>query len=62
VITKEALIRAQQDGRNAAPGTSNPYAGQPALASMWRQGYRTMLVDKLTNSPAAQAYERSRDA
>lgn len=56
MVDKEAVIAAWREGRAAVPGAPNPYYGQGLLARMWMDGYKTMLLDRLTNSPARQAY------
>ncbi|QFG14057.1 hypothetical protein I5G97_gp098 [Mycobacterium phage Curiosium] len=59
-MNRDDLIAAWRAGRAASVGDPNPYAGNGALARLWRRGYRRMLLDKLNRSPAALAYERSR--
>ncbi|ARQ95447.1 hypothetical protein I5G81_gp08 [Mycobacterium phage Shandong1] len=59
-MNRDELVAAWRAGRAAAPGDDNPYAGTGAPARMWRRGYRRMLLDMLTRSPAAQAYEAGR--
>ncbi|AHB79541.1 hypothetical protein PBI_VALIDUS_11 [Mycobacterium phage Validus] len=60
-MNRDEVIAAWRAGRAAAPGDPNPYAGTGAPARMWRRGYRRMLLDMLTRSPAAQAYENARN-
>ncbi|QFP94798.1 hypothetical protein SEA_MARSHAWN_12 [Mycobacterium phage Marshawn] len=59
-MNRDELVAAWRAGRAAAPGDPNPYAGLGASARMWRRGYRRMLLDVLTQSPAAQEYENGR--
>ena len=59
-MNRDELIAAWREGRAAALGAENPYAGTGAAARMWRRGYRRMCLATLTNSPAARAYEQSR--
>lgn len=56
MTTRDEMVAASRDGRAAAPGDANPYAGQDILADLWRLGYQTILVDKLNRSPARQAF------
>ncbi|ASR85610.1 hypothetical protein SEA_ELLIE_8 [Mycobacterium phage Ellie] len=56
MTNKEAWIAARAEGRAASPGDANPYAGTGIRADMWRLGYRSMLLDRLVNSPARRAF------
>ncbi|QFG11432.1 hypothetical protein I5G87_gp08 [Mycobacterium phage Ekdilam] len=56
---KEAWIAARNEGRAATPGDPNPYYGQGIRADMWRLGYKSMLLEAITNSPARQAFLRA---
>ncbi|QAU06428.1 hypothetical protein SEA_KISI_10 [Mycobacterium phage KiSi] len=58
MIDRDAVVAARNEGRAAAPGDPNPYAGSGIQARMWRLGYRTMLLDRLNRSPARQAFLR----
>jgi hypothetical protein len=56
VSVKDDAIAARAAGRSAKPGDANPYADSGINASMWRLGYRTMLLARLNGSPARQAF------
>ncbi|WNM68950.1 hypothetical protein SEA_TRIBLETROUBLE_9 [Mycobacterium Phage TribleTrouble] len=56
---RAAWVAARNEGRAATPGDRNPYSGTGIKADMWMLGYKTMLLDKLTASPARQAYLRA---
>ncbi|AIM50342.1 hypothetical protein PBI_OMNICRON_9 [Mycobacterium phage Omnicron] len=53
---KEDAIAAWREGRAATPGATNPHAGAGQLARMWMLGYKAMLLNRLTNSPARQSF------
>lgn len=53
---KEAVIAARNEGRAAKPGDRNPYYGQGVLARMWQLGYKTMLLDRMNNSPTRRRF------
>ncbi|QJD50412.1 hypothetical protein SEA_CHRIS_10 [Mycobacterium phage Chris] len=59
-MNRDELVAAWHEGRAAAVGAPNPHAGTGAPARLWRRGYRRMLLDMLTTSPAAQEYENGR--
>lgn len=57
MTTADDLKRANQEGRQANPGSPNPYAGaSPGLARSWRLGYHSMLLAMLEASPAVERY------
>lgn len=53
-MTADDLKTASLEGRQAKPGSRNPYADQYALARAWRLGYTAMLTEMLRDSPAAR--------
>jgi hypothetical protein len=60
MTTVEDVLRAVEEGRAAAVGAANPYAGQSrVLATAWLHGYRRMLRAMLDASPARRAYLRN---
>lgn len=52
------IAAAGREGRAAAPGAVNPYAGDGVVALSWDLGYRAMLAEKLQNSAATRLYEK----
>lgn len=54
MTTAAELQSAMIQGRAAAVGAANPYAGKGALATSWRMGYKAMLRDKITTLEARQ--------
>lgn len=56
----EQVMRVHAEGRAAAVGAANPYAGQSrVLATVWMHAYMQMLRDMVNNSLARQAYLRN---
>ena len=53
---------AYQQGREASLGARNPFDGmsedphERAWAKLWRRGYKSMLLQRLKDSPAHRAF------
>lgn len=56
VVDRRAVAGAWREGRTAASRAPNPYRGQGLPARMWMLGYKAMLLDRLSRSPARQAF------
>ncbi|MBI3226621.1 MAG: hypothetical protein HYZ39_16365 [Mycolicibacterium cosmeticum] len=53
---RDKAMAAWREGRAAAIGDSNPYAGTGTQADMWMQGYKAMLWAHMSRSPALQPF------
>jgi hypothetical protein len=61
VTAKDDMTRALEEGRTAAVGAENPYAGKSlALAKIWRRGYQAMLTRTWYTSPHRREYLQAR--